>query len=429
MPTVFRFVPDLRAIQLVPLNRMYWPVNLAMLFCVQFSLSGCISQQWERPPLLHKGDVKLFAPQVRGQEHSFSNKNSYAGVTKVSDVLTPKKHKIPARCRELLADAGVETMSLRSPSVSSNYSDKGTIGVGVSYDFMDLERARLKEEIAIAQCRRYHASSRLTQLLVTSPKALSRAGYLARADHFAKNRGRFRRIEQEAKDALERGDITISAAKRLLQFSQQVQSSEARSRAEAERREVVDSIQVKDVRGLDQALLIAEQDIKVLERRLRSIDALKVSVNAGYSQTSQDLAVSTNDSATSTTDSSSTYANVKVSMRLGAFTKGRHQYEHEAAQARLDGYHEKNTGLFWRANEIAIANRRALSALRQQRRQVRTALSEAKRNAVIKQDGYEQELIASSLRARIDVITLSAELGALDATIADTLRIEKKLKF
>jgi len=95
----------------------------------------------------------------------------------------------------------------------------------------------------------------------------------------------------------------------------------------------------------------------------------------------------------------------------------------------MDGLFEDQSGVFWRIRELQKANASALESLIVQRREVAAALEESRRNSKLGSAAYEPELFVPKMRGQIDVITLKAELAGLDATIADTRRISRKLKF
>jgi hypothetical protein len=75
------------------------------------------------------------------------------------------------------------------------------------------------------------------------------------------------------------------------------------------------------------------------------------------------------------------------------------------------------------------ANARALKSLLDQRREVADALAESQSNSKLGSRAYEPELFVPKMRGQIDAVTLKAELAGLDATIADTRRISRKLSF
>lgn len=336
----------------------------------------------------------------------------------------PSAPGFSARCRQIVASTGIETTILRSPTVTAQVNDEGNMSAGMSFDAVDLRRANLKEDLAWARCRRHIASTRLAQLLVTSPLALTRAGYLAKANTLQSSGIDFKKIERSIAHSLNIGDLTAPRASGLRQHLNSVRGGEARARGEAVRREVVDGVQVRDAAGLDQELVLADRQIQFLQNRLRTADAIKVNFSGGYTYDSQSTS-----GQTVVEKEGDTYGKVKVSFRLGAFRKRRFALEDQAATARSDTFYENNTGVFWRTREFARANRRALSSLEKQQKLLTVAYGQARRNAERRSTLYHTELLGGKLRSKIDMLSLKADLRGLEATIRDTRRIEKKLSF
>jgi len=285
--------------------------------------------------------------------------NSYSGAEE--EIAPPPDPNFSARCRQIVASTGIETTILRSPTVTAQMNDEGNMSAGISFDAVDLTRAKLKEELAWAKCRRHIASTRLAQLLVTSPLALTRAGYLAKANALKDSETEFQKIEKTIARSLRIGDLTSPRASGLRQHLNAIRGGEARARGEAARREVVDGVQARDADGLDQELVLADRQIQYLQNRLRTADAVKVNFSGGYTYDFE------NPGSTTVIDKEGdVYGKVKITVRLGAFRRRRFELEDQAATARSDTFYENNTGVFWRTREFSRANRRALSSLEKQ---------------------------------------------------------------
>lgn len=330
---------------------------------------------------------------------------------------------LTAGCRYILALTGAETTILRSPSLSSDVDDEGSVGVTLGYDVLDLKRASLKEELAIAQCHRQEAAQKISQMLVTSPQALTRAGYLAKARSLKRDEPKLLAISRQIEHSLRDGEITLPRANGLRQLVNLVQSRAASANGEAARREVFDKILATDLRQVDKQLTASSRRIQQIERKLRTTDALEMRVSGGYNtDTDRGRENFFNDDA-------ELYANVKMSVRLGAFAPARQAFEDEAERARLDRLSEENSGILWRAVEIRRANQKARDALIAQHKDLQKAYDEAVRSRKIASGKHEEELRAIALRAQVDVIALKAEIAGIKATIADTKRIDEKLRF
>jgi len=347
---------------------------------------------------------------------TLSKADAYREVVRIENTLSPQ-------CRRILAETGIETTILRSPTISGSLNTDNDISVGASYDFVDLERANLKEELALARCARNAASAKIAQLLVTSSQSLTRAGYLAKARHLRQSAGKFRRIKQSISNALYNGLMTQLRANLLRQYLAQVVARSSQAEGEAAKREVIDRIQRQSFERLDRDLIEAEQRIQAIESRMRSADSVKLKASVGYSRRGDDSADLTIDRDGSVT------AKVTVSMRLGAVYNRRYELEDVAANARLEQLFEKDRGVLWRSEELAKANTLHLRSLKKQRANILSALASAKRNAGRSTTTFEPEMISTQIRARIDILSLQSDLVGLDATIADTDRLNRKLRF
>lgn len=336
-----------------------------------------------------------------------------------------------AKCRRILAETGITTTLLRSPSLSANIDDDANYGFGASFDFVDLQRANLEEELALARCYRLAIGTRLTQLLVSSSQALTRSGYLAKAHVLRSKRGQFRQIRQEIEGSVATGNLTLLHATTLRQYLDQVATGEAKARGEASRREIVDRLIKRSFKGLDKQLVSAERRIADIERRRRTVDAIKVRGQLSYGNKANFGTDTSGGSFSSTSNSGreEVSGTVQVSLRLGAFYKRRHELENVLQESSGAQHFEVDSGIFWRTSEMAKANERALSNLHVQRRELLRAIAQAERNARQVAKEYAEDLIMPRLRAKIDLISLRANLAGINATIADTKRINKKLRY
>ncbi|MFD0916241.1 hypothetical protein ACFQ14_07475 [Pseudahrensia aquimaris] len=328
-----------------------------------------------------------------------------------------------ARCRRVLAQAGITSTSLRSPSLSAKVSDEADFDVGMSYDILDLKRANLTEELAFARCERQEIAAKLIQLTTTSTQSLSRSGYLARANVLRSKRKKLLRINGEISRALREGFITIGGATVLRQYIEQVRAREAQSRGEAGRRQAVEIFQDTDFRALDRRLMRIERTVHDIEARRRTVDALKVQASANYG-------TDIGNSFGAGNRGNDLSATLEVSVRLGALYGRRFELEEISREAGQSLHNEIGSGVLWRSTIIRDSISTVLVSLRKQRADVVRAMTQAQRNARIATDEqFAEDLVGARLRAEVDLVSLSAELAALDATIRDTRSVVAKLNF
>jgi hypothetical protein len=330
---------------------------------------------------------------------------------------------VSAACRRILAEAGIETTMLRSPTLNGSINDDRDISIGASYDLLDLRRANLKEQLAAARCERDDAGAKLAQLLVTSNHSHSQAGYRAKAERLKRSRSEMEAIKQAIETGLQQGNLTVFRATALRQGLRQLESEAARAEGEANKRHIVRHIQGQSYKNLDTRLAEAEQRMQELQRKIRSADALKFNTSVGYSKRgdgSSDVTISDDGEMT---------AKVSVAVRLGAYMPQRYELEDVALEARSAALHEVNRGVLWRSQEAARVNRTVVGSLQQQRAKLVSALAAARDSARASAGGDQSELLDSTLKGRIEVVRLSAELAAMNATFADSGYLDKKLTF
>ena len=330
---------------------------------------------------------------------------------------------VSASCRRILAEAGIDTTLLRSPTLNGSINSDEDISLGASYDLLDLHRANLTEELAAVRCARDDAAAKLAHLLVTSSHSHSQAGYRAKAEHLNASRSEIASIKRDIDAGLEEGNLTVFRATALRQGVRNLEAEAARAEGEANKRHIVRHIQGQSYKDLDTRLAEAEQRMQEIERKMRSSDALKFKTSIDYSRrgdSSDDVTISRDGEVT---------AKISVAVRLGAYSPHRYELEDVALQARSASLHEANRGLLWRSQEAARVNKTVVSSLQQQRAKLMTALAAAQESARAGAGGDQSELLDAALKGRIEVVRLGAELAAMNATFADSGYLNQKLTF
>ncbi len=337
-------------------------------------------------------------------------------IERISNTISPS-------CRRILAHAGIESTLLRSPTINGSVNSDQDINIGASYDLLDLRRANLKEQLAMVQCARNDAAAKLAQLLVTSNQSLNQAGFQAKAGYLKRARGEIASIKQAISSGLNNGELTVFRANVLRQSIRQLEAEAASAEGEANKRQIVRRIQGKSYFDLDRRLEETETRIQQLESQMRSADALKFKASVGYAQRgdgSDDITISDDGEMT---------AKIAVSVRLGAYSPQRFELEDIASDARAASLYEVNNGVLWRSLEAARINKIVVGSLQLQRSKVRSALSAARQSAADGAGSARPDRISAHLKGRIEVVRLTAELAALNATLSDTTRLDTKLTF
>ena len=180
-----------------------------------------------------------------------------------------------------------------------------------------------------------------------------------------------------------------------------------------------DALKIESIDG-GRALLIsdaasklqkAEEELQMSNARMRSLNAVSVNVETGW--TRKDDALLTISSGTP-----NYYGKVSVGVRLGAIGPARRRYEDAALQARIEALSEPYTGIVWQAARGEDNIKANLKSLRASRSAIASALSNA-RGTLQELRGTDRiELASTRLIAEVDVISLTGELAAIDATLA-----------
>ncbi len=380
---------------------------------------------------------------TRGKQTSASNAASKAAITTTSvngefrpaiveaassdaPIAAPTP-KTSAWCRYLDANAEAKNAMLLAPTISATVDDKTNSSAKISYDVVDIARAKLEKRAAQAQCARFDASGRISRMLFITPQSLTYAGNLAKADYLSSASPELKAISNRIRLHVENGEMTAQLAAGMNQYIETVRSLEHHARAEAHRRETVGLLRAGDVRGLDVQLSEAERELAQIDRMSRTLDAVSVKLSAGINGGYR----STIDGRESNDffDSDSAYAQVTVSYKLGALSPNRSKYERIAEEARVEALSETGHGALWRTAEMADALVRARRGLVVQRERIVAAIAEARANARKFSRGYEIELNQSKYRAQIDVIKLTAELRGIEGTLTDIDKVEQNLRF
>lgn len=326
-----------------------------------------------------------------------------------------------AWCRYLDARAEAKNAILLSPTLSGSFDDDSSATVKVSYDLLDFKRAQLERQSAQASCDRYVSSTRISQMMFIVPQQLTYAGNLEKANYLGSKRGELESLKNRIRRHVDSGEMTAQLAAGLVQYIETIRSLEHHARAEAHRRETLGVLDPGSMQGLDTQLTNSERALQQVDRQLRSLEAMSVTVAAGVNRRDGQDGAFFNDQ--------STYARVSFSYRLGAASPRRHHYEDLAEQARIDALTEPGLGVLWRTSELASALKRAREGLVVQRDAINAAIAEARSNAAKFSEGYEIDLYQSKYRAQVDVIKLTADLRGIEATLSDIDKVEKKLRF
>ena len=342
------------------------------------------------------------------------------GITPLDRPMTDRQF-VSSTCRRLHAVAGAQTTILRSPTIGATLDTEKKASVTISYDMLDLRRARLTEEEADARCRRLLASAKLSSFVLATNESLRHASARAQSLSFQGSRRKLMLVAGQIDSYLDEGLVTMPQASVLRRYVARARAMAAAAAAEAGRREGVSDRRNANLQRAKDELLAADHDLAEIERQRRTADAFELSVSGGYNTETDSIGARYGHDGES-------YGKVKFSMRTGALFPRRHAFEDEATASRIESFNDPGSGTLWRLRELREASRRALKDLRKQRATLRKGVRETLR--VINAPGHRfgDGLEAARLRSRLDAIVFRAELAGVEATIDEMEGTVRRLR-
>lgn len=383
------------------------------------ALTGCAGQSvlgtdgFRLSILEPKTEVRVVKTEANPQLKSTLN-----DTPKITPVAA-KPPRQPAWCDYLIEDTAAQTTIMRSPRLSASSSDDGKASVSLGMSLTDLAKARVLEDTAEARCRRYVAESGLQKLIFLSPQQLTSAGYRAKYQAIEKRRTNIQALRRDVARAMAQGDLNREKATLLMGTADQIFADAANAKSNADRR-TSDLLGQKDNAGLlGRELSRAEADLEDLNSRMRTYDAVDVSVSAGWSD---DI---TRDNFE--LESKGLSGKVSLSMRLGAVLPQRFEHEERAKQAKLRAIAEEG-GTLWQVNVLRLAHERAIDGLVQSSSKIDDAISEARKLLAALKGVNNPEFAATRVQAKLRLIQLESEKAGVAGSIAEIRSNMARLK-
>ncbi len=322
-------------------------------------------------------------------------------------------------CKYLDNDAAARATILRAPTVSGDINDDGRKSATVSYDVMDIARARLIENTAEAKCRRYQANAALNRIVTIAPTNLTRAGFAEKAKVISSRAGNLKAIKTLVQRELKTGNIDRSQATSLSLAVDNVLSDGAIAASESAKRQGSLAFDIKNVGNLAAQLFKAERDLADINSNIRSADAVSVNLEGGWREGVVQSGVRIQQN--------SMFGGVKVSVKLGAFNPARKQYERQAARARANALRTEPGSIFWKIGELISAHQSSRAGLVSSRNQLIGSRQNAQRLKVTLPVG-DPTYIARRYKTEIEIIRLDSEIAAVKASIRQLDRNLSKLQ-
>ncbi len=332
--------------------------------------------------------------------------------TKITTASVPElPQSDPAWCRYLAADAGAEASILRSPTLSASASDGGSKSVSLGMNLVDFAKADEVQKAAKLRCEQKLSEGSLQASLLIAGQSVTALGASAKAAYLGQALGKLDAIAAQSRARLAEGVITAPEHSLIIARIARVRQEQSAAKADALKIESIDGGKALVIAEAANKLQRAEEELQASNAKMRSLNALSVNVETGW--TRKDDALLTVSSGTP-----NYYGKVSVGVRLGALGPARRRYEEAAQQARIEALSEPYTGIVWQAAQGEDNIKSNLKSLRASRVAISSALSSA-RGTLQELRGTDRiELASTRLIAEVDVISLTGELAAIDATLA-----------
>ena len=168
---------------------------------------------------------------------------------------------------------------------------------------------------------------------------------------------------------------------------------------------------------LGEDLIKAEAELEDINNRIRTADAMDVSLSAGWNDSTFDDGFDAPDNSFS--------GKISFSIKLGAVSPQRFAHERRAKEARLRAIREQEGGTLWQIQMLHKAHQRALAGLSESRVKLNEALAEAKKLVTVLSSVQSPEFAGTLVAAKIQVVRLQADKAAIDGSIEE---IEQNMK-
>ncbi len=316
-----------------------------------------------------------------------------------------------AWCTYLKENAAADASVLRSPTLSGSIDDEQKGSVSLSLSVSSLSRAALIEKQARINCRRYLAETGLQKVVFLAPQTLSAAGYRARYKAVERRTAELEKLRKRIKSDISSGHLTADKAAGLTAMIDGLYSDAAAARSEFERRASSEGALTGPAAGYSAELLAAEADLADIDSKLRTADAVDVSLSAGYSDGDMGDGFDTVHDGVS--------GKVSFSMKLGAFAPSRYEHERRAREARIAAIRDQEGGALWQIRTLREAHLKAISGLEESQSRIDRAIAETKRFIALVSNTPDPEFSAPAIEARIRMVQLEADRAAVTGSLAE----------
>ena len=324
-----------------------------------------------------------------------------------------------AWCQYLKEDSAAEATILRSPSLNGSVDDSGKLGVSLGVSVSSFTKARLIEEAAQVKCRSHLAQQGLQKSVSVVPVGLTAAGYRAKSISILVRKSELAELREQIKYELRRGNITDEKAASLSGLIDEInlEGTVAKLRA-ARPAQVV--VKAPEAGPFGEDLIQAEAELDAINKKIRTADAVDVSVSAGWN----DLGL--RDGFDVQNDSFG--GKVSVSFKLGAVAPQRFEHERLARDAKFKALQEQINAPDRQIAAEQQAQQQALADLTRSQARLNETLADTIKLVKVLDSVSSPEFAGTFIAAKIQVVRLLAEKAAVDGSIDEIRQNVKRPK-
>jgi hypothetical protein len=327
-------------------------------------------------------------------------------------IVTPvEEQPKSAWCEHLKEASAIDATVLRAPTLNGSLNDSGRASLGLSLSASNFARANLIEEAASIKCKRYLAELGLQKLVFVSPQNLTAAGYKAKANAIFGQKNEIVRLRKSIEKSMAGGSIDREKATSIYLLIDRLLAEASAAKSQADRRISERLLSGKNANVLSQELLQAEHDLDGIDSRMRTADALDVSVQAGWGDDITTSGINVNDQSFS--------GKVSFSVKLGAFNPQRFEHERLASQAKQRAIKNEEGGSVWQIGVLRRAHERAIAGLEESQAKLDKAMQEATHLLGVLASVQQPEFEGARLNARYEIMKLKADRAGVAGSLAE----------
>jgi hypothetical protein len=323
-------------------------------------------------------------------------------------------------CRHFKEDAAAQSVILRSPTLAGSIDEQGKSELNLTLSASSFVKAKIGEELALANCRKFLAESSLQTIVFVSPQNLTAAGFKARSDSIFNQRQDIAKLHKMIEAAMNKGSIDREKASAMIILTERLLAEGDLAKSQADRRIDEHPVITKTVETLKQELLDAETDLDALKSRTRSADNMDVSVLAGYSNP--------DTFNTNGLGQGGVSGKVSFSLKLGVLAPERFEHEQRSYELKQQALRSGSTGILWQVEALRHSHERSIAGLVESQKKIDKAIKEARHLLAVLDSVPQPEFEGARLNTRFEIMKLNADKAGVVGSLAEIKVSLKRLQ-